>query len=388
MDTSSPVPRSDSFTFLRLVLALLVVFGHCFPLGGFTNEPLGIWSGGQLCPDSLGVKGFFILSGYLLMHALTHRPSLPRFAMRRFFRIMPAFWVCLLVSAFVVAPAIISLMLPSPISYWESITLGKDNAVSYVTSNALLHIRQREILPVFFFNHSPRATNGSLWTLSYEALCYAGLALAAALGLTRRKFLMLAGFAALYLTCVIFAFWPFAKFSIRGAWGLILNDGIHPGGHNLALAFMAGVAAHVLTGGKPFWNRNHFLVASIVLVSALRFGGFALIWPLLLPYVLLSLAYKLPFQSFERLGDFSYGTYLYAFLMQQCLYAFGVHHAGLAVYFGLSVILSVACGALSWMLVEKPAIHLGIRLCTSGGDYFKALRTSGALPAPIKPVLS
>lgn len=388
MDTTSPVPRTDSFTFLRLVLALLVVFGHCYPLGGFANEPLGVWSGGQLSPDSLGVKGFFILSGYLLMNALTHRPSLARFAVRRFFRIMPAFWVCLLVSAFVVAPALISLMLQSPIGYWESITLGKQSALSYVTSNALLHIRQWNIPPVFVRNHFPLAIDGSLWTLSYEALCYTGLALGAGLGLTRRRFLMLGVFAALYLPCVAYALWPFAKFSIGGAWNVVLNNGVHPGGHNLALAFMAGVATYVLTGGRPVWNRTHFALAMAVLLITLRFGGFALTWPLLLPYVLLSLAHKLPFHAFERVGDFSYGTYLYAFLIQQCLYNFGVHHAGFAVFFGLSVVLSVACGALSWMLVERPAIHLGIRLFTSGDNYLKTVRKAGDTPGRAKPVLT
>src|SRR5687767_4888373 len=62
---ASPRP-GDSFAFLRLVLALLVVFGHCFPLGGFNDALVASLTGGQVSPDNLAVKSFFVLSGFLL----------------------------------------------------------------------------------------------------------------------------------------------------------------------------------------------------------------------------------------------------------------------------------------------------------------------------------
>ena len=39
--------RSNSFTFLRLVFALAVVFSHSFSLGGFGPDPLDRVSHGQ-----------------------------------------------------------------------------------------------------------------------------------------------------------------------------------------------------------------------------------------------------------------------------------------------------------------------------------------------------
>ena len=102
--TQSHTENRGGFIFVRLILALMVVFGHSYRLGGFVPEPLCHFSHDQASPDGLAVKGFFILSGYLLMNALARQPSVFRFAIRRFFRLIPAFWICLLVSAFLVVP--------------------------------------------------------------------------------------------------------------------------------------------------------------------------------------------------------------------------------------------------------------------------------------------
>jgi peptidoglycan/LPS O-acetylase OafA/YrhL len=382
----------DSFGFLRLVLALLVIFGHCFPLGGFDIEFVSSLTRGQVSPDSLAVKSFFILSGFLLAHALRNHHSLPRFAVRRIFRIMPAFWVCLLVTSFVMVPVLARLLAPFPISYWESLTMGDRNALTFVANNAFLHIQQWKILPLFAENKVPLIINGSLWTLPCEALCYLLLGLSALVGLVKRRRAALLGFALLYLPFVIAIFQPIPRLPGRSALPTILNWSIHPTGHGLLLAFVAGVAAHSVTGGKPFWNRTHFSAALLALLLSFWLGGFALLWPFVLPYLLLSLAYRLPFQSVGKFGDFSYGTYLYAFPIQQCLYTFNVNQAGFVIYFATAAVLSVACGALSWHLVERPAIKFGARFLTSASawtDYLKAAarsRRRGDVPAEATPL--
>src|SRR5688572_3828944 len=160
MQLPQPSPRSgDSFAFLRLVLALLVVFGHCFPLGGFNIEFVSSLTGGQVSPDSLAVKSFFILSGFLLAHALGKHHSLLRFSVRRIFRIMPAFWVCLLVTSFVMVPVLTRLLAPWPVSYGESLTMGERNAFGFVANNAFLLIQQWTIPPLFAENKVPLIIN-------------------------------------------------------------------------------------------------------------------------------------------------------------------------------------------------------------------------------------
>ena len=84
--------------------------------------------------------------------------------------------------------------------------------------------------------------------------------------------------------------------------------------------------------------------------------------PLVLPYLLLSLGEKLPFRNWERFGDYSYGTYIYAFVIQQCLVVLGVNSHGPWIFLASSIALSVMAGVLSWYLVERPSVWIGERL--------------------------
>jgi peptidoglycan/LPS O-acetylase OafA/YrhL len=89
----------NSLNAMRLLLAVLVVVSHSWAIGGFGAEPslggahLGTWS----------VLGFFCISGYLITASrLGSSPT--RFYRARALRILPAFVVCLVVIAAVLAP--------------------------------------------------------------------------------------------------------------------------------------------------------------------------------------------------------------------------------------------------------------------------------------------
>jgi len=116
----------------------------------------------------------------------------------------------------------------------------------------------------------------------------------------------------------------------------------------------------------------------LVLALGLTYGGFGAIWPVAFPYVLLSLAYRLPFSSFGRPGDASYGVYLYAAMIQHWLCLFGIHHSGLPVYLGTSILLSLAFGILSWLLVERWTIELGRWIIVRYGLGGKANRSANS----------
>lgn len=108
---SAQNPRFPLFDSLRAIAALSVVMFHiAFVLGGFTKDGYGKY----LIQLNIGVPIFFLISGFLLYRpfvaARFHGDPLPAvgpYAIRRFFRIGPAYWIALpLVAAWTNLPAV------------------------------------------------------------------------------------------------------------------------------------------------------------------------------------------------------------------------------------------------------------------------------------------
>jgi peptidoglycan/LPS O-acetylase OafA/YrhL len=59
--------------------------------------------------------------------------------------------------------------------------------------------------------------------------------------------------------------------------------------------------------------------------------------------------------------DLSYGVYIYAFPIQQLLVIGGLGSINLVAFWVISAAASVPIAALSWFLVEKPAMSLKSR---------------------------
>jgi peptidoglycan/LPS O-acetylase OafA/YrhL len=95
---AAPKPARDSshldaLDALRGLAIVLVVIGHYLPgrvVGGTFGEILRPWAVG-------GVILFFLLSGFLIERNLAQGVSSGGYALRRIFRILPAYWVSLLV---------------------------------------------------------------------------------------------------------------------------------------------------------------------------------------------------------------------------------------------------------------------------------------------------
>jgi peptidoglycan/LPS O-acetylase OafA/YrhL len=78
--------KSNSLNVIRLVLALLVVVFHSFPLGGFQ----GAASIGQMPLGTFAVASFFVVSGYLISHSRS-KSSTGHYFWKRGLRIIPDF---------------------------------------------------------------------------------------------------------------------------------------------------------------------------------------------------------------------------------------------------------------------------------------------------------
>ena len=89
-------------------------------------------------------------------------------------------------------------------------------------------------------------------------------------------------------------------------------------------------------------------------------GGFSSIGQVAFVYAILYLAVALPkaVQWIGNTNDYSYGIYIYGFLVQQVLAYLGVHRWGYWPYVVLTLVIAFGCAWLSWHLVEKRALRL------------------------------
>lgn len=340
-------PKSNAIGFMRLALATLVIVGHTWPLGGYGGGPLSRWSHGDIGFGSLAVTGFFVLSGFLIARSLLERPQLGRYLWHRSLRILPGFWVALLVSAGFFG-ALFWVIEGHSIGSYLGISLNSPE--SYVTDNWWLAIRQGtigQLLTGVPFKHS---VNGSLWTLVIEFKCYLALAL---VGLVAAKSKL-----HLILPVTAVALWAIQLWWLvvpDAAFQLPLLGGVEP--LRLAIDFFVGTSFYVFRRRIPIDYRLA-IVAAAVFFFSLPFGAYRLVGGVTFAYVMLWLACRLPIRSFDRRGDLSYGMYLYAFPVMQTLALVGATALGPIGFIVASTTLTLPFAAFSWFVVEHPAMQL------------------------------
>ncbi len=71
--------RANAFTFCRLFFALMVIYSHTYPLGGFGADPIGVLTLKKASFGSLAVYGFFFIGGCLVTQSLLRSTMLGYF---------------------------------------------------------------------------------------------------------------------------------------------------------------------------------------------------------------------------------------------------------------------------------------------------------------------
>lgn len=345
--------RSNALNFIRLILAALVIVSHAFPLGGWGEDPFFQWFRAQENLGGVAVIGFFAISGYLITRS-GMRKDIFQYMWARALRIFPAFWLVLVIAAGVVGP-VAWLALGREIGDYVSRASG--GPVSYVLANWNLQIQQWGIYDIFdqtpYGQTAGSVFNGSLWTLNYEWTCYlliGGLVLFGALNRTR--------FAVPILTGVVFSL-QVARFVAPEALATLIPWFADPLQINLAMAFLWG-ACIAMYADRILVDDRIGLMCTFVVLFTLFEGGFALIGFPAFAYMLFWLAVRLP-ERVKRIGavnDYSYGVYLYGFLVQQALAFVGVYRFGYVAYVVSALVITFVLAWLSWHGLEKRALML------------------------------
>lgn len=331
--------RANNFQLIRLAAATAVVLFHSYALTDhWTDEPL--W---QRVPEfnfgALGVACFFVISGFLVTQSWLTRTRVVPFVAARVLRIYPA-----LVAA--VALTLVLAGLSSALDW--SAFLAHPQTLDYV-----LHVTPgweiRHRLPgAFPTNPIPHDANGSLWTLPVELRLYVAVLLAGVAGLLARRVAM---FATLWLVLALFLWRP----------TMLPMPVIDKVTADLVLLFALGSLAYVWRAAIPVSPVIAAIALLLVIVNPADLARGALFAPLL-AYVVLVVAYHphLVWPAFNRVGDYSYGVYVYSFPIQQTLVQRipGIDPMPL---FALAISLTLVVAALSWHCLERPALGLKSR---------------------------
>lgn len=341
---------------LRAIAALIVVFGHAQHDALVSAMRAGQeFTRNHALPWGAGVDLFFVISGFIMVHAserlFGREGAAKEFAMRRLIRIVPLYW--LLATAY--------LILASQFR-------GEANRPDFSTGEL---IASYLFWPVDLFRDGhPRPFYTLGWTLNYEMFFY--VLFASALFLPREKAVMAVAAALLALVGlgtllpgmpVPLAFW---------SKPIVLE---FVAGMGIALAHRRGIRL-------PRLGQLTMLVTAFVILFADPMGASAkpdtwitpndwvrlFCWglpaTLMMAALMLSSAAEKPAEGrlarfWVQLGDASYALYLiHPFVivgLRKIWLTTGAHQAlGFWPMVGLALVLSIVAAFLAYRLIEKP----------------------------------
>jgi peptidoglycan/LPS O-acetylase OafA/YrhL len=253
-------------------------------------------------------------------------------------RYAPAILVAAAVAAFVVGPIVTTLPLRD--------YFGSGRPFAFVGAVATLLDVNATLPGVFQDNPRPGILFVPLWTIHYELAFALVLACAGALGLLRARRLALACLG------VVLA--------VNVAWFWNGDEHAHLGSphHLVRFASTFGLGAVTALYAERIPVSNRFLLVLAAATAPLAFSHVAaLAGMLLLAYAILCIGFSggAVAGALGRLGTWSYGFYVWGYLIEQTLASVAPDWSGWAIW-AAAFPPALLAGALSWRLIERPAI--------------------------------
>jgi peptidoglycan/LPS O-acetylase OafA/YrhL len=326
-----------------LLLAVLVLFSHCFPLTLGSNKQEPLFSVTQwLTLGILSVDFFFVISGYLITQSWIRSASATDFLRKRLLRIYPGYLVAFLLSIVV---GVIGAGELRP-AYMKQLYVRHHLVMQGLV---FLDGGTLDSPKAFSTNPFPRYVNGSLWTLLPEWRCYTLVLMLGVLGAFSFRYTGLFAFLIAYtfyahqVVCLgnpEFSLWRLITFFFSGMVVATL-----PGSVSRLTPWMGMLAVGGLVLAAPF---------PVLLALSL---------PILGTIAILSIG-LIPSDRLGRLfagWDLSYGMYLYAFPVQQML-VYGLELRSPLLLLQYSLPITVVLAWISWHVIERPALRFAVAL--------------------------
>jgi len=337
-----PVRQANNFDLLRILFAWFVIVSHSYVLNGDgATDPLFVATNSTFLFSFIGVKGFFIISGYLIFKSMMVSTSIFEYLVKRVLRIFPALAVVLLITL-----ATVYFIYPSNLAPFFT----NKEVYAYFLGNILL-FKPHFFIPGIFSGLPSTAINGSLWTIEYEFFFY--------------LFILLFFFVRSHKI--------FLKIALAVVIGIFLMVRL--------LLYNWTVQTHFFIPLEPLFDLGiYFLMGSllscfdfdainykltiatallIALIAAIYLGVGHTVVYVTLPFLVIYLGKQTSRVAtfvHASIGDPSYGIYLYAFPLQQFIIYWS--RPSTLMLFIASTIGAFIFGYLSWILIEKKALAL------------------------------
>ncbi len=348
-------PHNNALNAWRLALATGVILWHSWPL---TGRDISFAPVHQLLRD-VWVDGFFAISGFLITWSWFRHPRIRDYFVARGLRILPGLWVCLAVTAFVIAPVGVALQGGSPAELLLSL-----EPFIYVMANSGVVILKQDIGGTPEGIPWPGQWDGSLWTLIFEAICYVAVAVLGVTGLLRRRWLL----PGLFLLALLWSGRlpplsglmeqpPNQQNPIDPATAVMVVQGVSA---RFAIMFLAGALVYQYRDRIP--ARWSLVVLSLVIVlAASLLPNYRLAGAIPLAYAIIVSGALVRSRWLNLRNDLSYGVYIYGWPVQQLLIIYGLAVLNPFAFAVVATVVTVPLAALSWFVVEKPALTLKSR---------------------------
>ncbi len=321
--------NNNSFDFLRFFFASNILLAHLWEL----SQSKSLLFLKDFSNSSIAVKGFFVVSGFLVAKSYKTTPSLKQYFIKRAKRILPAYIFVVLFTTIVLA----FFSTIGTTEYFSNIDTYK-----YLAWNIVFLNFMSPCLPGIFQNNLMCAVNGALWTIKVEEGFYIILPLLFYLFRKTKKTVQTLVW--LYVLSVIY-------------WYVL--DAIFQ--KPLLAKQLPGYLSYFLVGILINLNFELFIKnkTKLILISlvVLNFFSFQIdfFYPAAFGILVIGLAFSMPFlNNFGKYGDFTYGIYIFHFPIIQLFRQYNLFEKYNPIGMAFLVLtITFLLALFSWFIIEK-----------------------------------
>jgi peptidoglycan/LPS O-acetylase OafA/YrhL len=299
----------------------------------------------KLFDGHIAVCGFFIISGFLIIRSCWSSNSLKDYFIKRCKRLLPAYFIVIIICTF-------GFSLFSKLSITEY--FRSPQLIKYLIANVLFMNFLQPSLPGVFVDNIGTAINGSLWTIKIEIGFYIIVPIIAYI-LSKLKTKRRIN---IFLIC-LYIFGYIYNFICLYISKKMENRFIEELAHQLP-GFMQFFSVGIFCAVNYNMVRKYekyLIIPSIIILIFYYSIGNEILLPVGLGLIIMFIGFNFhKLNNIGKIGDYSYGVYIFHFPIIQILVALGYFktNKNIALLIVMGTVFTVAY--ISWHFFERKVL--------------------------------